>query len=251
MIQFTPSQCILVTGASSGIGQAIALLCNSLGATVIASGRNAAKLQENKKMSSVPARFHTEQRNLTENMEELPIWVKSLREKYGKLHGLVSCAGFARLMPLREYSIKEAQEMLDIHFHVPMLLAKGFADRRNCTGRGASIVFLSSAAATAKEAGLIAYGGAKAAVASAAGILSQELARMGIRVNTLAPGVVQTPMGQGYLEFLSEEAREKELAAYALGLGEAKDIAEAAAFLLSVSARWITGQTIVMAGGRY
>lgn len=251
MIQFTRSQYILVTGASSGIGRAVALLCNELGATVIAHGRDNVRLQESKEASSDSAHFHTERRNLMKNMKELPTWVKGLREKYGKLHGLVSCAGFARLMPLREYSVKEAQEMLDIHFHVPMLLAKGFADRRNNIGRGASIIFLASAAATAKEAGLIAYGGAKAALASAAGILSQELARQGIRVNTLAPGVVQTPMGQGYLDFLSREAREKEIAAYPLGLGEAKDIAEAAAFLLSASAQWITGQTIVMAGGRY
>jgi NAD(P)-dependent dehydrogenase (short-subunit alcohol dehydrogenase family) len=251
VIPFTASQCILVTGASSGIGGAVALRCNELGATVIAHGRDSGKLLEIREMSGAPSRFHTEQRELAEDMDDLPAWIKGLREKYGKLHGLVPCAGFARLMPLREYSRREAQELLDIHFHVPLLLAKGFADRRNNTGTGASIVFMASAAAIAREAGLIAYGGSKAALAAAAGVLSRELARQGIRVNALAPGVVKTPMGEEYLSFLSGEAREKETAAYPFGLGEAGDVAEAAAFLLSASGKWITGQTIVMDGGRY
>ncbi|MDR3362190.1 MAG: SDR family oxidoreductase [Desulfovibrio sp.] len=251
MIFFTASQCILVTGASSGIGRAVALRCNELGATVIAHGRDCGTLLESREMSGDPSRFHTEQRDLAEDMDSLPVWVKGLREKYGKLHGLVPCAGFARLMPLRAYSRKEAQELLDIHFHVPLLLAKGFADRRNNAGTGASIVFMASAAAIAREAGLIAYGGAKAALAAAAGILSRELARQGIRVNTLAPGVVKTPMGEEYLSFLSEEAREQETAAYPLGLGEPGDVANMAAFLLSDAGKRITGQTVVIAGGRY
>jgi NAD(P)-dependent dehydrogenase (short-subunit alcohol dehydrogenase family) len=251
VISFAPSQGILVTGASSGIGRAVALRCNALGAAVIACGRDGRKLLESRGMSRDPSRFYTEQRDLTEDMDNLPAWVKSLREKYGKLHGLIPCAGFARLMPLREYSRKEAQALLDIHFHVPLLLAKGFADRRNNAGTGSSIVFMASAAAIAREAGLLAYGGAKAALTAAVGILSRELARQGIRVNALAPGVVKTPMGEEYLAFLSGEAQEKETASYPFGLGEAGDVAGAAAFLLSDAGKWITGQTIVMDGGRY
>jgi NAD(P)-dependent dehydrogenase (short-subunit alcohol dehydrogenase family) len=58
-------------------------------------------------------------------------------------------------------------------------------------------------------------------------------------------------MGEAYLSFLSDEAREKELAAYPLGLGEPEDVAGMAAFLLSDAGRWITGQVIAMDGGRY
>ena len=251
MISFNADQRILVTGASSGIGETIALRLNALGATVIASGRNMEKLAAVKNRAEHPQRFHIEPLDLTADMNTLPVWIKTLKERYGKLGGLVPCAGHAGVMPLREYSLAEAGRLFDIHVHVPLLLAKGFADRRNNIGCGSSIVFISSAAAIAKEAGLAAYGGAKNALLAAAAVLSKELAPQQIRVNSIAPGVVRSPMGEAYLSFLSDEAREKELAAYPLGLGEPEDVAGMASFLLSDAGKWITGQTIVMDGGRY
>ena len=224
---------------------------NALGATVIANGRNRNKLEAVRKKSAHPDAFHVETLDLLADMDALPLWIKELKERYGKLGGMVCCAGHAGIMPLREYSRTVAGQLFDIHFHVPLLLAKGFADRRNNIGAGSSIVFISSAAATAKEAGLAAYGGAKAALMTAAVVLSKELASQQIRVNTLAPAVVRTPMGEAYLSFLSDEAREKELACYTLGLGEPEDVAKMAAFLLSDTGRWVTGQTIVLDGGRY
>ncbi|MCL1925507.1 MAG: SDR family oxidoreductase [Syntrophorhabdaceae bacterium] len=251
MISFNADQRILVTGASSGIGEAIALELNALGATVIANGRNREKLEAGKARAAHPEQFHVEPMDLTADMKSLTLWIKSLRERHGKLSGLVCCAGHAGIMPLREYSRDIAGRLFDIHFHVPLLLAKGFADRRNNVGAGSSIVFFSSAAAIAKEAGLAAYGGAKAALMAATAVLSKELAPQKIRVNALAPAVVRTPMGESYLSFLSDEAREKELASYPLGLGEPEDAAKMAVFMLSDAGRWITGQTIVMDGGRY
>jgi len=251
MISFKREHSIVITGASSGIGKAVALACNALGATVIASGRDRDKLKAVRSESEYPDAFHVDTRDLLADMDALPLWIKALKEQYGKLGGLACSAGHAGIMPLREYSRSEAGRLFDMHFHVPLLLAKGFADRRNNVGAGASIVFISSAAAIAKEAGLAAYGGAKSALQAAAAILSKELAPQKIRVNTVAPALVRTPMGEAYLSFLSDEAREKELAAYPLGLGEPKDVAGMAAFLLSDAGKWITGQTIVMDGGRY
>jgi NAD(P)-dependent dehydrogenase (short-subunit alcohol dehydrogenase family) len=251
VISFSKDNTILVTGASSGIGKAVALLCSRLGATVIACGRDKDKLSEVREQSRCPEAFHPEPLDLTADLDALPAWVKSLKEKYGKLRGLVCCAGYARILPLREYSRIEAARLLDIHFHAPLLLAEGFADRRNNAGPGSSIVFMASAAAIAREAGLSAYGGAKAALIAAMESISKELAPQRIRVNAVAPAVVRTPMGEAYLSFLSDEAREKELAAYPLGLGEPEDVAGMAAFLLSDAGRWITGQVIAMDGGRY
>ena len=222
-----------------------------MGTTVIANGRNREKLEAVRKESEHPDAFHAEALDLLADMDALPLWIKELKERYGKLGGLVCCAGHAGIMPLRDYSRTVAGRLLDIHFHVPLLLAKGFADRRNNIGDGSSIVFISSAAALAREAGLAAYGGAKAALMAAAAVLSKELAPQKIRVNALAPAVVRTPMGEEYLSFLSDEAQEKELASYPLGLGEPEDVAQMAAFLLSGAGKWITGQTIAMDGGRY
>jgi NAD(P)-dependent dehydrogenase (short-subunit alcohol dehydrogenase family) len=252
MISFAADQIILVTGASSGIGEAIALRCNALGATVIASGRSEERLAANKAKAAFPERFHGEIRELTEDMDELPQWVTALRAKYGKFTGLVPCAGVSGLpLPLREYTRQQANAFFDIHFHAPLLLAKGFCDRRNNVGKGASIVFMSSGGALARVAGLSMYGGAKSALMTASVVLSKEYASQGIRVNALAPALVQTPMGLGFLDFISPEAKEEELRLYPLGLGEPDDVASMAAFLLSSQARWITGQTIVMDGGRY
>ena len=251
MIVFTRECRILITGASSGIGRAIALTCNALGAAVIANGRDRDKLEAVKGESKHPDAFHVEPLDLLTDLDALPFWVKELQERYGKLRGLVCCAGQAGIMPLREYSYAQARHLFDINFHAPLLLAKGFADRRNNVGSGSGIIFISSAAAIAKEAGLAAYGGAKAALITAMESLSKEYASQGIRVNALAPAVVQTPMGQAFLDLLSEEGMQKEQAAYPLGIGEPEDVANMAVFLLSDAGKWITGQTIVMDGGRY
>lgn len=251
MSLFTPDRTILVTGASSGIGRAIALKLNAEGATVIASGRDRAKLESGRAEAARPEAFHLEARDMTDEMEQLPDWIKTLREKYGKLTGLAPCAGYAIVQPLRQYTREEGAKAFDILYHAPMLLARGFADRRNNIGAGASILFLSSASAIAREAGLSIYGAAKAAVMAGTGILSKELAGQKIRVNAIAPGVVRTPMGEQYLSLISEEAKARELAAYPFGLGEAKDVAAMAVFLLSDKCGWVTGQTIVMDGGRY
>ncbi|MCL1910202.1 MAG: SDR family oxidoreductase [Kiritimatiellaeota bacterium] len=251
MISFNREHRIVITGASSGIGKAIALTCNALGAAVIANGRDRDKLEAVRSESAYPDAFHVETLDLLADMDALPLWIKALKAKYGKLRGLVCSAGHAGIMPLREHSRFEAGRLFDIHYHVPLLLTKGFADRRNNVGAGASIVFISSAAAIAREAGLAAYGGAKAALSTAAAVLSKELAPQKIRVNAVAPAVVRTPMGEAFLSFLSDEAREKELAAYPLDIGEPGDVAGMAAFLLSDAGKWTTGQTLVMDGGRY
>ena len=251
MTQLTPESRILVTGASSGIGMAVALLCNQMGATVIANGRDHTRLQDLKNTSANPEQMHIEPRDLQDDMDNLPQWVAGLRQKYGKLTGLVCCAGYGAVMPLRAYDRTTAAAIYDIHVHAPLLLARGFADKRNNAGQGSSIVFLSSAAALAKEAGLAAYGGAKAAVQAATISLSRELAPQGIRINAVAPAMVRTPMSEKYFAMLSPEARDEALAAYPLGIGTPEDVAQAIVFLLGSAGKWITGQTIVMDGGRY
>jgi NAD(P)-dependent dehydrogenase (short-subunit alcohol dehydrogenase family) len=82
-------------------------------------------------------------------------------------------------------------------------------------------------------------------------VLSKELSGQGIRVNALAPAMVQSPLLAAYFDFLGPEAEEKERRAYPFGLGLPSDVANMAAYLLSGAARWITGQLIAMDGGRY
>ena len=248
---FTEDHRILVTGANSGIGQGIALQCNALGATVIASGRNLERLQDAKKQAAYPDLFQVEARDLLLGMEDLPEWVQALRRKYGTLGGFVHSAGLGLTAPLRMYDLDAAMEQFAIHFHAPMLIAKGFADRRNNIGHGAAMLFLGSSSALVPVKAKVVYAAAKSALLSAVRSLSKELGPQGIRVNAIAPALVETPMANNLKELMGEDVFAAELEGYPLGLGTPQDIAAMACFLLSRQSRWVTGQTILMDGGRY
>ena len=252
MIAFSGDQIFLVTGASSGLGEAIALRLNELGGTVIANGRDVARLEGCQAKARTPARIHLAPRDLTHDMEALPLWVRELREQYGKLRGLICCAGHNKLTPLRNYDLDKARALFDIHFHAPILLAKGFADRRNNIGPGAAVVFIASVLGHVPDRGVVTYGSAKGALISATRHLSRELALQGLRANCISPGLVRTGMTENYAvaaigyDFFSDEE-----ATYPLGLGRASDVADAAAFLLSDGSRWITGKNFILDGGKF
>lgn len=249
-MNFQAGQIILVTGASSGIGKAIARECVAQGATVLACGRSMEKLDAARETVAAPERWFSISRDFNEHAGELPEWVRTLSEKYGKLCGLAHAAGTAILDSLRQYSIEDARKFLDLNFHVPVLLAKGFADRR-VSMKGGAICFITSVAGLFPEKGHLLYGAAKAALSAAAKSMSQELASRELRVNCIAPGIVDTPMQKEAEALLGEEYRKNQLATYPLGFGEPADIAKMASFLLSNQARWITGQNFVLSGGRY
>lgn len=250
MTLFSREQHILVTGASSGIGRACAMLCNQLGASVIAGGRNEERLAASQARCASPAHWHNEARDLVADLESLPQWVAGLRQKYGRLWGLIHAAGEGRLDSISYFELAEATNHLELNFLVPMQIAKGFSDRRNFV-RGGAMLFLSSASAVYPEKGHCLYGAAKAALAAAMKTVSQEMAHKGLRVHCLAPGWVRTPMLDMAIEHMGESYEAKEKARYPLGFGEPEDVAWMAAFLLSDKARWITGQNFVLGGGCY
>ena len=92
MISFDKNDIFIVTGASSGIGKSTAILLNELGATVVAIARNKDRLNKMKAKCKYPENMHLEIKDLTENIEGLALYVKELKNKYGKLSGLAYCA---------------------------------------------------------------------------------------------------------------------------------------------------------------
>lgn len=246
---FTPDQLILVTGASSGIGRAVALACVKAGARVVACGRNEERLAEAKSQCAAPDNWINAPRDLLSQMDDLPDWIKALCREHGKFWGMVHCAGIAIMDSLRIFDLSQSRAIFDMNFNAPMLLAKGIADRRSHQP-GGSLVFIASAAGAFPEKGHLLYGATKAALIAAGKSMSEELAPR-LRVNCISPGIVDTPMEQAAEKFMGPDYRAQQLAAYPLGLGKPEDVANMAIFLLSANSAWITGQNFVLAGGRY
>lgn len=250
MSLFQASQTIVVTGASSGIGRAIALECNAQGATILACGRNRERLDAAHSVAKFPDQWTSISKDFFDDMENLPTWVRSLAQKYGKLWALAHAAGEGIMDTLQAYDLQTARQHFDCNYHIPMLLAQGFCDRRSCQ-KGGALLFLGSASAAFPEKGHLNYGAAKAALAAAAKSISQEMAPRGLRVHCLAPGIVDTEMEARTEALMGAHYREDQMANYPFGFGKPEDIAYMAAFLLSDKASWITGQQFVLAGGRY
>jgi NAD(P)-dependent dehydrogenase (short-subunit alcohol dehydrogenase family) len=236
---------ILVTGASSGIGRATALLLSQLNARLILVARNRDRLEQTH--SALEGTNHqVEPFDLT-NLDAIPGWIKDLASRSGPLHGVVHGAGVYGVIPLRILTAPKLEEILRVNLSAAMLLAKGFR-QKGCHADGGSLVLLSSVAGLRGHAGISAYTASKAALLGLARSLAMELAREGIRVNCVAPGLVATEMSAQVEEQTPGEIAGVENA-HPLGAGRPRDVANGIAFLLSDAARWITGTTLTIDGG--
>lgn len=247
MISFASEQVFVVTGASSGIGESVALALNGLGAAVIAIGRDAARLSAVRARAKAPERFFVEQKDLTADLVGLGGYVRELVEKYGKLSGLASCAGVSDIRPLQLFDPVAAKEIFDVNYFVPVMLLKGLSDRRNVADAGAACVVVASAAAELADKGQCAYAGSKAALIASVRVIAKEVAAKGLRVNAVSPTVVATPMTAAYGEaYVRSQAQRQPF-----GLGEPADVSNLVVYLLSEKARWITGQNYTVDCGSF
>ena len=174
MFSFSYEQRFIVTGASSGIGEGIALLLNELGASVIAMGRCWERLEALKQKAKTPENMYLEIKDLSEDISSLPDYVKSLRIKYGKFSGMAYSAGITAVSPLQVFDYDYAKRVFDVNFFAPIMMTKGLLDRRNNIGKGASLVFLSSLDAVFPSKGQSLYSGSKAALSATIKSISKE-----------------------------------------------------------------------------
>ena len=235
MISFTAEQRFIVTGASSGIGEGVALLLNELGATVIGIGRNEARLQAMKEKARFPENVFLEQKDLTEDIASLPAYVKQLREKYGKFQGMAYCAGIGSIQPLRAVEEKSLRDTFEVNYFAPVFMVKGIIDKRNNTGQGTSIVIIASSSGVRHDPGMTAYAGSKGAIIASMRSIAREVAQSKIRVNCVSPTVINTTM-------VDDITRQYAEGKYPMGLGEVSDVANMVIYLLSEQAKWITAQ---------
>lgn len=164
------------------------------------------------------------------------------------LDGLVWAAGSNRYTPASFLSSHEIGASLYLHAQVPLALACALWKTKKLAP-DASVVFVASLAARHPAPGLVAYAAAKGALTSGAKALALEFASRKVRVNTVSPGLIQSPMTEQTSDQLSPELLSKDVAQYPLGFGSPDAVANAVVFLLSPQTQWVTGTDLVLDGG--
>lgn len=231
---------ILVTGASSGIGRAIAIACAAKGITVVLNGRNVARLEETRAQMSgeghiiLPA-------DLTDEAQR-----RALAEHVPVLNGVVHCAGIGSRVLCKMLEQDDVQHVMEANFNAPVLLQAALLQEKKIAA-GASIVFIASAAATMPSVGNAIYSASKAALIAYAKCLALELAARKIRVNCISPAMVWTDLA---LVGATEEQLHEAEQAYSLKrYAQPEDIAPMATYLLGEESSWVTGSNFELTGG--
>lgn len=233
---------ILVTGASSGIGKAIAILLSNNNFNVVITGRNQERLNDTFKALK-PG-------NHKEVVSDLSLedGLNELVTSTGVVHGIVFCAGAAEYLPIKFLTSEKIRKIFDINFESQVLLTQKMLKAKK-VAKGGSLVYISSLSSKLGVAGTAMYAASKAALSSFAKVLATELAGQRIRVNAVSPGIIKTPMTQSENLGVSETDLKNDEEKYPLGHGNVDDVASYVAFLMSESSTWITGSDLVMDGG--
>ena len=233
---------ILVTGASSGIGQTTAIQCSKMGAKVIITARNEERLK--KTFSQLEGDGHEIILSELTNKEELG----ELVSKAHDLDGVVLCAGRAMTSPFMFNTRDKYDDVFNINYFAPVELLRLLLKKKKIN-KDASIVFVSSIGGVmGYSLGNSIYGATKASIHSTMKFCAKELASKGIRVNSVNPGMVNTPLIGG--GSISEEQYKADMERYPLKrYGEPEDIANGIIYLLSNASSWVTGHALVIDGG--
>jgi len=232
---------VLVTGASSGIGRAIAIACSKMGAAVLLTGRNRQRLEET--LSLMSDGMHSiicADLNVQQDIDNL---VGSIPN----LDGIVQCAGVGSRVLCKSITQDDLQYVFKPNVEAPILLQTALLSQKKIN-RAASVVFIASRAADAPSIGNAAYSATKGAILSYAKCLALELSPRLIRVNSICPAMVWTDLI--LQDGISKEELELAQLKYPLKrYGAPEDVAYLAVYLLSDASSWMTGSNIDLTGG--
>lgn len=236
---------ILVTGASSGIGRGVAIACAEMGAKLILNGRNNVRLEETR--SLLAGEGHQILVSDLSKQSDLEAMASSLPE----LQGWVNSAGIPKVSSIKHFDRENVEDIFNVNTVSTMLLLSLLLKKKKLK-RGASVVFISAVTgAFVGSKGDTSYCATKGAVNGFMKGAALELAPLGIRINSVNPGLVPTNILNLANGIAGEEHHvEIMLEKYPLKrLGTPEDIANGAVYLLSDASSWVTGINLVIDGG--
>jgi len=238
---------VLVTGASRGIGQAIALALGGAGATVIGTATSetgAEKISETFENNNISGKGMT--LNVTDN-NQISELINTISQNYGSVDILINNAGITRDNLLMRMKEEEWNEIMNTNLASVYKLSKSVL-RGMIKKKAGRIISITSVVGATGNAGQTNYAAAKAGIMGFTKSLAREVGVRGITVNAVAPGFIQTDM----TDALSEDQKDELAAQIPMGrLGTVNEVAEAVLFLAGDSGAYITAQTLHVNGGMY
>lgn len=233
---------ILITGASSGIGRAVAQQCAAAGAACIITARNQVRLKET--LESLPGEGH--QMLLSDLSENDSI--DNLVSNLPKVNGVVCCAGVVETKMLKFTEDEDLQHLFSTNAFSCIRLVRNMVQQKKI-GKEASIVLISSISGVkCGYLGGALYGATKGALEGFVKATALELAPQKIRVNTITPGMIETPlMADSVID--AEQLEADKLRFPLKRYGKAEEVGYAAVYLLSDATKWVTGTSLLMDGG--
>lgn len=248
----TQTQTALITGASRGLGRAMTLALASQGWNVIGTYRSSAEEAKIVAQEAADARGHAIMLPFDSESTDPAAFAKDVEQALNDLHSdsldaLVNNAGAAHHAPIAETDLSALDAMYQLHVHAPLALTQQMLPMM---GEGGRVLFVSSGLARFALPGYGAYAAMKGAVEVMARYAAKELGERGIRVNTIAPGAIETDFGGGAVRD-NPEINAYVSAMTALGRpGLPQEIGDAVAAILSNDMRWMSGERIEVSGGQ-
>lgn len=239
---------ILITGASSGIGQGIALACARQGAKVLLLGRDLDRLEYTLKLCENGCDHGVLSLDLGNDLRMKKV-LEAFVRTHATIHGFVHAAGVSPTIPFKVMKKDSILEAFQLNVFSAITLIQTITKPGIKSPEGMSMVLISSVLSEAGEKGKSLYAMTKAALVAMVKSLALEYADKKIRFNAISPSVVNTP-----LSLKSEYRKEESSMNYVhdqhpLGLGEVEDVANAAIYLLSDGSGWVTGTNLIVDGG--
>jgi len=239
---------IVISGAASGIARQCAVSCSKMGAKLILLDMNEDGLKETMTMVDRPDEHYMACVNLLD-YERVSQVVKEGVEKAGRITGVLNCAGISTTNLFKLTKPEELDKFFKVNVYTGYFLTQECTKMGNFSKEGGSVVFFSSVAGSFGEVGKATYGMTKASLLNLAKHLACEFSRKKIRVNSISPGAIETPINMNLPHMKDPEKRAALEAQHLLGLGETTDIANACVYLLSDASRWVTGTNLFVDGG--